>query len=53
MRSTAGLKKLGITGRSFGQAYEIQRNEISDKRRAKLQRVAFPSSLLKILSFEA
>lgn len=35
-RSTAGLKKLGI--KSFSQAYEIQRNDISDKRRAKLQR---------------
>lgn len=35
-RSNAGLKKLGI--KSFSQENEIQRNDISDKRRAKLQR---------------
>jgi hypothetical protein len=35
-RTPAGLQKLGIE--SFSQAYEIQRNEISKKKRVKLQR---------------
>lgn len=35
-RTPAGLKKLGIE--SFTQAYEIQRNEISKRKRAKLER---------------